>query len=170
MKYGSYVLGGCSALSGLVFCLGLRNLMLLRRLPKSLMFIPSTGIPFVTTAIGQDQFVAQDIALGITGCTSCLGIRTSIIQLTAGLIQPLGLALCSASVMAKYYATYPLPNLKDYGTLLKVYQKMLQTMKGPILTLGLTNVLIAIAMQKSQFSSILKVNRKILESASSTTR
>ena len=87
--------------------------------------------------------------------------------MTAGLLQPLGLAISSASVMAKNYATYPLPNLSDYKTLLKVYSKMLQTMKQPIIVLALLNVSTAVLILQGQLKSISKVNERILENGSS---
>lgn len=87
-----------------------------------------------------------------------------LLQLMAGVVQPLLLSILATSALAKTTASYPLPPISDWRSLSRTYVTLLRPMRYSILMAIAANVINASVMTYSESKAALRVQQKLTES------
>ena len=87
-----------------------------------------------------------------------------MLQVITGAVQPLFLSILASSALAKTTASYPLPPISQWQSLLKTYGVLLRPMRATFFAAVIANGINAAVITHSQGKAALRVQQKLTES------
>ena len=154
------MLAGGPLISGIYLNADLRNRFKLGRIGVLMTFAPTCLIPSITAVLVQHMFVQQKLVLRELDCPSCAQIRSGLLLVANGVLQPALLALLSCSLMARYHYTIKIPPIHTRQHW-AFYAKVLRPLKVPLLTLAALNFGMAMFVTEQQMRALNKVHYRL---------
>jgi hypothetical protein len=87
-----------------------------------------------------------------------------LFQVLSGVVQPLLLSILASSALAKTTASYPLPPIADWRSLLRTYVTLLRPMRLTFVAALAANIINAAVVTYSESKAALRVHKKMTES------
>lgn len=123
-RYGTAFESLSAGMAGLYFQAHYRSVFKLGAYGFASTYLATTFLPVFMTGMFQNSQVRADIIIEKTPCLICLQVRSALIQTLLGTVYPLFLAPVAASFVASRYYTYPIPELKQYKSIIELWKDM----------------------------------------------
>ncbi|KAI8422176.1 hypothetical protein MSG28_006084 [Choristoneura fumiferana] len=163
LRYAPMVLGGVSAISGIIINDHYRKKLKLGNFGFFSSVIPISIMPGLMTALFHRHTISTNMLLMKNeGCPVCYEIRSAVIQWGFGVAYPMVLGPTSALMFASRYSTYRVPNLAEgpkvvFGFLSKLTKPLHTT----LVYMGAFQLVLSSVLTYFEMKNHISMSRKI---------
>ncbi|XP_049868091.1 uncharacterized protein LOC126368229 [Pectinophora gossypiella] len=165
LRYAPGVLGGISAVSGLLINNHYRTKLKLGTYGYMSSVIPISVMPALMTALFHRHVISTGMLLMKNeACPICYEVKSAAIQLALGVGYPLVLGPASALMFASRYGTYRVPNLAEGPKVMfQFLRKMTKPLSGTLAFLTVTHFVASSVLTYFEMRNNFAVRRKMIE-------
>uniref|UniRef100_A0A0B6ZEV4 Transmembrane protein 126A n=1 Tax=Arion vulgaris TaxID=1028688 RepID=A0A0B6ZEV4_9EUPU len=155
LNYGNHVLGAAVTVSGLIINSIFRKNFRLGGLKVFGTYLPSSILP-VLLSVGVHEFgIKNKILLGREMCSTCVSVKGGLCQAFIGLCYPYIVSILTCLPTAREYFTLPMPSTPKGVGYVRLLRHVSPT-SNVILAIGLTNLMIGMAVSKMELQTFVK--------------
>lgn len=162
-RYGTAFEALSAGMAGLYFQAHYRSVFKLGVYGFASTYLATTFLPVVMTGLFQHSQVNSDIVIGKTPCLICLQVRSAVIQTVLGTIYPLLLSPVAASFVAARYYTYPIPELKQYKSIIELWKDLTKPILRHIGLFAAFQIAVASLVTYKEMAQIQVFKQKVWE-------
>ncbi|CAB3223985.1 unnamed protein product [Arctia plantaginis] len=165
LRYASYILGGVSAVSGIMINRFYRGKLKLGTYGYFASVLPISAMPALLTAMFHRHLVSTDMLLmKRETCPICYELRSGAIQAGLGIGYPMVLGPLSALMLANRYNTARIPELvHGPRVMFKFLRKITKPFIGTLTFLAVSQLFISSALTYFEMRNIYLLRMKIME-------
>lgn len=160
-RYSAFLLGALASVTGAFLQNHYRSVFQLKNFGIMSTYLPAAALPGMMNYVFQNQFVTLDILTGRTPCPVCLQIRSATYQFLLGVVYPMVLTPVAAAFIAGKYYTYPVPELRQYKSVIDLWKKTTYPLRRPIAAITAFHILGAVIATYKQGEAMDKLQDKI---------
>ncbi|XP_063621945.1 uncharacterized protein LOC134794158 [Cydia splendana] len=165
LRYGPVVLGGMSALSGVIINDHYRKKLKLGNFGFFSSVIPISLMPGLMTALFHRHLVSTEMLLmKQEACPICYELKSAAIQWGFGVAYPMVLGPTSALMFASRYSTYRVPNLiEGPKVMFEFLAKLTKPFYSTLVYMGAFQLVMSSVLTYFEMRNHITVRLKILE-------